>query len=114
MTRTIFSRSVKEAILARADGLCECGCEMPLDGDVHFDHYPTPAAWGGPATVENGRALRKKCHNRITAKIDVPKIAKAKRIVEKRLGLREKKGRPMPGTKRSGWKRKVDGTVERR
>ena len=115
MTRSIFSRAVKDAILERAGGLCECGCGMPRNNeDTHYDHYPIPAAWGGPATVENGRALRAKCHNLITRKTDVPKIAKVKRIVEKRLGLREPKGRPMAGTKRSGLRKRMDGTVERR
>lgn len=114
MTRSIFSRDVKMQILKRAEGLCECGCGMPFDGDVHYDHYPVPAAYGGPATVDNGRVLRVRCHIRITAKVDVPRIAKARRINEKRLGLREKKSSPMAGTKRSGWRKKFDGTVERR
>ena len=29
-------------------------------------------------------------------------------------GERQKKGRPMPGSKRSGWRHKMDGTWERR
>lgn len=41
-------------------------------------------------------------------------IDKAKRGLEKRLGLRIKRSRPMQGSKASLWKRKMDGTTERR
>lgn len=114
MTRSIFSRTTKAAILERAQGLCECGCGFAFDETgIHYDHYPIPAAYGGSATYDNGRALRPKCHNIITRKTDVPRIAKAKRMQEKRLGLREKKSRPIPGTKRSGLRKRMDGTVEK-
>lgn len=39
------------------------------------------------------------------------RIFKAKR---RHLGLRKAKSKPMPGSKASGWRRKMDGTWERR
>jgi len=90
-TRAEFSKAVREAAYARCEGRCE-HCRMCFAGRVpHYDHYPIAAALGGPATLENCRCLCVKCHRHITATIDAPRIAKAKRIEEKRIGVRQRK-----------------------
>jgi len=40
-------------------------------------------------------------------------MAKADRVLKKNFGLKPK-GRPMPGSKASGLRKRMDGTVERR
>lgn len=114
MNRDEFPRSVKEAAYERSGGRCECGCGFKIRGTPIYDHYPVPASFGGPGTLENCRVLDPKCNHRITYKVDIPKIAKAKRIRDKQLGLRSRKSRPMPGSRASGFRRRMDGTTERR
>jgi hypothetical protein len=47
---------------------------------VHWDHYPVPKALGGSDRFSNLRALLRSTHRAITAKRDVPTIAKVKRL----------------------------------
>ncbi|NDB70139.1 MAG: HNH endonuclease, partial [Methylocystaceae bacterium] len=44
----------------------------------------------------------------------IPRIAKTKRLKAKHLGARSSAYRPIPGSKSSPWKRKIDGTIIRR
>lgn len=53
-------------------------------------------------------------HHRDKTKLDVKLKAKGARIRLREAGLHRRKGRPMPGTKASGLKKRMDGTVERR
>lgn len=57
-------------------------------------------------------ALRDK-HREKTA-LDVREKSIVRRKQMKSLGIAPKKGRPMPGSKASGLRRRMDGTVERR
>ncbi len=93
--RQEFAKSVKLAAWDRCDGRCECGCQLKIIGIPEYDHYPIPAALGGPGTLENCRVLSRKCHRRITAEKDIPEIAKSQRIFEKRIGVRKSR-RPFP------------------
>jgi hypothetical protein len=74
-----------------------------IQGRPHYDHWPVPAALGGPGTLENCRVLDPKHHKQITDSKDIPAIAKSKRVADKRIGLRQ--------THRGfqGWRR-MDGT----
>ena len=94
MTRQEFTKKTKLALWERCGGRCECGCGLKIIGTPEYDHSPVAASLGGPATVENGRVLSKKCHRRITATKDIPELAKSQRIFEKRIGVRKK--RPFP------------------
>jgi len=111
--RAEFSKLTKAQAAQRANGRCECGCGLKIQGIPHYDHI-IPAAIGGEATLENCAVLDPKCHRLKTLSKDVPEITRTKRLEENRLGLRTKRGRPMPGSRASGLKKKMDGTVERR
>ena len=88
-------------------------CNAPVDlGGFHYDHI-VPTWMSDDCGVENGQLLCIFCH-RTKTKQDIKNIAKVKRIQKKRAGLRKPRGRPLPGTKRSGIKRKVNGQVVRR
>lgn len=49
----------------------------------HFDHYPIPHAQGGPDEPWNLVPMPRADHAEKTAKIDIPQIAKTKRIRRK-------------------------------
>lgn len=119
MTRKNFTKNTKLAAWSRAGGHCEvCGAKITAaNGPTQYDHI-VPDALGGDNSLENCQVLCKRpCHDLKTHKPidgDVPRIAKAQRGYEKRANVREKRGRPLPGTKASGFRKKMDGTVERR
>ena len=124
MSRREFNKPVKREALRRSGMLCEAigavyglatgkRCNAPLGYGVRFDHVVADAI-GGEPTLENCAAVCTDCHGFKTAKHDTPRAAKVKQQSDKHLGIRQRRGRPMPGTKASGWRHKMDGTVERR
>jgi 5-methylcytosine-specific restriction protein A len=113
MSRREFPAKIRVAAFERANGHCE-GCTARLvTGKFHYDHV-LPDALGGEPTLANCAVLCTACHGAKTAKGDVPQIAKMKRQRTAHIGARTRSGAPMPGSKASPWKRKMNGTVERR
>jgi len=111
--RQEFPKSVKLAAWKRCGGICECGCgQKIISGNVEYDHILEDYL-GGEPTLENCKVLRTKCHDAKTEKRR-PEIDKTRRTIEKNAGVRKRKGKPMPGTKASGWKHKISGDWERR
>lgn len=108
--RAEFTKATKLARFEHAKGCCET-CGNKIITTAEYDHF-VPAAIGGANEFDNCRVLCVKCHRLKTSTIDVPQISKSVRIAEKRAGVR--KTRPMPGSRASPWKRKIDGSTERR
>ena len=109
MSRKEFPKSVKLAAWQRSNGHCECGCGVKIiagDGP-QYDHIIEDAL-GGEPTLENCRVLRKRCHAGKTSERR-PNLDKARCGFEKRIKARERRARPMAGTKASGWKIKMNG-----
>lgn len=59
-------------------------------------------------------AHRDPCHQQHTAKVDQPRIAKAKRQRAAYVGSKARRGPAMPGSRDSRWRKRLNGTVERR
>lgn len=123
-TRHEFPKPVKREALLRSGGLCEgeghlyglaegVRCNRDLAYGVHFDHVNADSN-GGKPTLENCAAVCPHCNMHKAYKHDTPRAAKLKRQRDKHNGIRTRKGAPIPGSKASGWKRKLDGTTERR
>ena len=112
--RREFSKATKLAAWQRSGGICECGCGVKIiSGDgPEYDHRIEDMLDGGN-DVDNCVVLRKRCHDRKT-KERRPEIDKVRRGFENRIKARDRRGKPMPGTKASGWKHKIDGGWERR
>ncbi len=124
MPRRNFTKPTKREALKRSGGLCEAvgtlygleegkRCNAPLSYGVEFDHIDLDAN-SKDNSLENCAAVCPSCHKFKTAKIDVPKAAKTLRQQDKNNGIRARKGRPMAGTKASGWKQKMSGEWVRR
>lgn len=109
--RREFRKSVKLAAWQRCGGYCE-QCHLKIIGVPEYDHVLADGL-GGEPTLENCQVLCVKCHRIKTATEDIPKIAKADRIRKKSVGLGSR-GRPIPGSRRSKWKRTVSGEVVER
>ena len=112
MIRLEFSKRTKLEAFHRSGGHCEV-CKAKLStGFIEYDHI-IPLAMGGNSDADNISCVCSTCHRLKTSTQDIPAIAKSNRQRVKHLGIR-RYSRPMPGTKRSGLKKKMNGTVERR
>jgi 5-methylcytosine-specific restriction endonuclease McrA len=122
-TAAEFSKPVKRAALKRSGGVCEATgewyglqlgqrCAAPLSHGVEFDHIILLAV-SEDSSLENCAAVCPRCHAFKTRKRDIPVAAKTKRQGDKANGIRSR-GPAMPGSRRSPWKKKIGGGVERR
>jgi 5-methylcytosine-specific restriction enzyme A len=112
MARKEFPARIKVAAYERAGGACE-GCSAPLRGKpAEYDHI-VPAAFGGAPALDNCKVLCVPCHRGKTAERDIPEIAKSNRLRARNAGVKKRR-HVLPGSRASKWKRKLDGTVERR
>lgn len=123
MSRREFPAKVKRAAWQRSGGRCEvgrvahmphvgCGRELYI-GDINYDHADPDGLTGEPV-LENCVVLCRSCHSVKTTTHDVPAIARAKRRERAHIGIKQRKSRPMPGSKASGIKMKIGGGWEYR
>lgn len=108
MSRREFSTRTKALAFQRANGRCDT-CGMRLQPPrIAFDHI-NPDGLTGSNDIANCAVLCTPCHREKT-RGDVGTIAKAKRRYARDIGARTSR-QPLPGGKRSKWKKKLDGTV---
>ena len=117
--RTEFPQSVRKAAFARAckpDGIPKCeapGCGKVIRaGHLIFEHVQ-PDGLGGEPTIDNCKCYCDVCADKKTVEEDNPRMAKADRVLKVTFGMK-RKSRPMPGSKASGFKKKISGVVVRR
>lgn len=115
MTRRHLSTRERLRLFNLHRGICHF-CDGKIDGtrEAWEVSHDTPLELGGADDDENMKPAHKKCHRAHTAEVDMPNIARAKRREAKHLGAKAKPCRPVPGSKCTPWKKKVDGTVVRR
>lgn len=91
MSRIEFSRKVRAAIIARANGKCEACNAVLKSGEGDVDHI-LPDALQGKPTAANGRWICKPCHKIKTAD-DIKRIRKSDRQRDKNSGAIKPEGR---------------------
>lgn len=112
--RLKFSKKQRLELFVKHEGRCYL-CEMTIrPGEAWDVEHVLAVALGGGNDSDNLRPVHAnaKCHKAKT-KADIGMIRKADRIKAKHFGAAKSKG-SIPGSKGSGWKRKMDGTVVRR
>lgn len=115
--RKEFTNKTKQEAFRQAGGHCMCGCGYKFADwrEPEYDHI-IPTSILRDNSLKNCMVLTKKCHAVVTKK-DRREIDKTRRIIKKQIAPKAKKAwasRPMPGTKRSGWKRPMNGKAHRR
>lgn len=92
--------------------VCCVQCARPVIGKLRaeIDHV-IPLILGGSHRETNLQLLCNECHAAKT-KLDVKLKAKVARVRQRHLGIR--KPSRFPGSRDSGWKKKIDGSVVRR
>ena len=117
MTRKRLSPKQRAALFAAHKGRCHlCGERIEATEGWQADHVHA-LALGGRDDVSNLAPAHVNCHRRktsgtkaTTAGSDIHAIAKVKRILKGKTPKRKIPSKPFDKT----WRRKMDGTVERR
>ena len=114
MTRRAISARERMAIFMASGGVCHiCGDKID-GGKERWDvEHVIPLQMGGDDEGDNLQSAHTSCHKAKTAK-DMGQIAKAKRMQQRSAGVRRQAKRKLPGSKDGPWRRKIDGTWERR
>jgi len=98
----------KLSIWEREKGLCMlCGCRLQT-GHFIYEHVRA-LELGGADEDDNIRLTCLPCAGNKT-RDDHSRAAKAKRVKSKHLGLKKSKN-PLPGSRGSKWRKKIDGSV---
>ena len=108
--RQEFSKKVKLEAYTRANGHCEVCTAKLFVGKFRYDHV-LPDALGGEPTLANCRVTCDACDREKTYGQDIPFIARAKRIAAKHAGAKAPSRNPLPGGRRSKWRKKINGEV---
>lgn len=113
MTRRRFSTRDLMARLLAFNGCCaECGVKIGPATGLQWDHV-IPLAQGGYDALDNLQPLCRADHLTKTAQ-DAGDTARAKRREAKHIGAAAPSRAVIPGSRRSPWKRKLDGSTVRR
>lgn len=104
---------VRLRVFERYGGTCQLTGRKIMPGDKWDLDHVKPLAMGGEHRESNLQPVLKSAHIEKT-KHDVAELAKARRLAAKHAGIEKRKGKPMPGSKASGWKRKITGEWVRR
>jgi len=109
MDRRAISQKRRAQICLAQDGRCfVCGDKL-RPGKIEIDHRQA-LVHGGDDADDNLAALCVTCHCEKT-KSDVKGLRKAERIA---IGGRQRRGKPMDGSKLSPFKKHMNGEVSRR
>ncbi len=99
--------------LSRNGECCLCHTQIRAHIDEWFIEHPGALNLGGSDDDADLWPAHVRCKPGKDAK-DAALIASRNSVIDKNCADAPSKSRPMPGTKASGWKRKFNGTVERR
>ena len=109
---TAIPARVKMRVFDRANERCQ-QCDWPIHSgyEWHADHI-VALINGGENREINLQVLCHHCHS-VKTRTDVSEKATTARKRKKHLGIKAKPKRPLMGTKASGWRKRMDGKVER-
>lgn len=110
--RREFPAKIKLAAWTRCGGNCE-GCGRKIVGLPEYDH-DKPDGLGGEPTLENCKVLCGMCHRIKTHEHDRPRMQKADNQKKSAANIKPKTRNPLPGSRGSKFRKRMDGTVERR
>lgn len=114
MKRVRITPKMRAGIFMKHGGVCHLCSMKVLPGEEWDVSHEIPLEAGGKDDETNWYVAHRKCHRTHTATVDAPLIAKVKRIHHRHIGAKAPSKNPIPGSRNSPWKRKMDGTIVRR
>lgn len=114
MKRKPLTRLQRVKLFDEHKGEC-CLCNLPIRaerGERFIVEHIKPLWLGGADDLSNMAPAHERCAIAKTTR-EAPIKAKSDRVRARHLGIK-KSGRPMPGSRASGFKKRMDGRVERR
>lgn len=122
--RLEFTSKTKDAALKRSQGFCEChrvptlptfgkGCGQRLGPANTFYEHINQAFIADDNSLDNCAAIVRTCWKLKTDTVDKPVVSRVKRKRRSNFGIKERKGRPMAGTRASGIRKRFGGKIER-
>ena len=108
-----FPPRVRRRILIRFNMRCAHCTRRIYPGDNWTADHIVALINGGENREFNGQPLCEWCNPKKNA-ADVAEKSRTARIINRDYGIREKPWRPMPGTRASGLRKRMNGNVERR
>ena len=99
--------------LSRNGICCLCGRQIRAHAEEWFVEHPLALNLGGSDDDSELHPAHVKCKPE-KDRADAALIAKRNTAIDKTCADRPKKSRPFPGSRTSGWKKKFNGTTERR
>ncbi|MFC0282420.1 HNH endonuclease [Camelimonas abortus] len=113
MKRKSLTAAQRVRVFDAAGGVCHI-CSLRIQVGEPWDVEHCKPLWlGGADEPSNMRPAHIRCHAVKTAG-EAKTRAKTDRVRAIHLGIKPKSRNPIPGSKASGWKRRMDGTVVRR
>ncbi len=113
--RDRLTRKQIAALFLRQDGRCpECDQKLMIKGGqpVFVDEHVNPLWRGGTNELKNREMWCAACTKPKTA-AEATQRAKALSVRDKHIGAKKTKGRPIPGSKASGQRKRMSGKVEK-
>ena len=107
--KPLTSKQRMELFVAHAGTCCICGGKIHVN-EPWIDEHRSPLWRAGTNDLPNRGPAHVICAKVKTAG-EAKERAKGRRIAEKHFGARVPKGRPMAGSKRSKFKKHIDGSV---
>lgn len=108
--RKALTRKQKLQMFIAADGLC-CLCATPINGVFEmWDEHVNPLWLNGDNSAPNRAPAHDKCTRQKTSG-EATVRSEIRATAEKHMGAKDTRKRPMDGSKRSRFKKKLDGTV---
>lgn len=108
--RTSMTKARAARIFLQRNGICYL-CGTQIRGEPYEIEHPEELADGGSDNDADLYPVHVRCHKPKTAAARKPR-SKRNNIIT--AGWQGKRKRPMPGSKASGLRRRMNGTVERR
>jgi hypothetical protein len=106
-------RRVRIRIFILADGRCGCCSRRLRPGDAWICDHKIALINGGKNQESNLQVLCDWCDRKVKTPADVAEKSVAARKRAAHIGIKRRSPKPLPGTKASGIRKRMNGAVER-
>lgn len=108
--RPSWTAAQRLKIFLANDGRCHLCTRKIAQGDDWIVEHPKARGLQGSDHIQDMKPAHVDCHKPKTA-AEIAIMRKADRMGKAHLGIKRRKGKPIPGSRASRFKRRIDGSV---